>query len=193
MNRLALGLLAVGALAASSNAAIITFEGQSNTIYTAPITRSGFDIGNVAGDEQHFHEITSTDFSLPNNGTGVLLNDRDTRIFVVMNGGGTFAFNSVDVAESTGNSPGTGLIISGFLSNVLVGTINLGIDGTYDSISGASLGTVDRLEFDGTGGGGGFVLDNLDVGEASGVPEPSTMLLAGLGLLSVVIARRKRA
>ena len=70
-------LVALGLLtgASAAGAVTVTFEGQSNAIYNAPITRSGFDFGNVAGDEQHFHEIDSTQFGLASNGTGVPLPD----------------------------------------------------------------------------------------------------------------------
>lgn len=184
----------LGVLPATTEAAVITFEGQFNTVYSTPITRLGFDIGNVSGDEQHFHELTSTLFGLPNNGTGVLQNDRDTRIFVAAAGGTMtrFHLSMVDVASALNNGPAVGLTISGFLDNVLVGTLTVGALGTgYTTVSGASLGPVDRLVFDGTGGAGGFVLDNLAVNEMAAVPEPMVLTMVGVGL-AVAAARRRR-
>jgi hypothetical protein len=179
----------------AAEAALITFEGSFNTIYAAPITRLGFDIGNPAGQEQHFHEITSTQFGLPNNGTGVLLNDRNTQIFVVATGGPTpFNLSSVDVASALNNNPAVGLTIMGFLNNILVGVITVPVLGQgYTTVSGATLGVVDRLLFDGIGGQGGFVLDNLAINETpTVVPEPTSLMLFGSGAAMVALARRRR-
>jgi len=192
------GLLAFGSGRAEGSIITITFEGQFNTIYGSPITRSGFDIGNPIGQEQHFHEITSTQFGLPNNGTGVLLNDRDTQIFVVPNGGAgfsLFSLVSVDVASALGNSPANDLLITGFLNNVPTGSILVSPLGNgYTTVNGASLGIVDRLVFDGQGGGGGFVLDNLTLNNApAAVPEPASLALFGLaGLTAGYVGWRRR-
>lgn len=180
------------AMMGMANATLITFEGHTNTIYNSPITRLGFDIGNVAGQEQHFHEITSTGYSLPSNGTGVLLNDRDTQIFVKENGGGTFTLGSVDVASALGNNPAVGLTIEGFHNNMSTGQISLATLGSgYTTLFGSALGVVDKIIFDGIGGSGGFVLDNLALNERA-VPLPAAMLLFGTGFAGLVGARIRR-
>jgi hypothetical protein len=180
---------------APAQAVTITFEGQFNTIYNAPITRSGFDFGNVAGDEQHFHEIDSTQFGLPSNGTGILLNDRNTRIFSRANDLSDFTLGSVDVATATNNSPATSLKIYGYLNDVLVGTLTVDPLSGWQTIAGGSLGTIDYLVFDGEGGGGGFVLDNavFNEGGVGGIPEPATwaMMIAGFGLVGATMRRRR--
>lgn len=191
--RLLIASLALGA-ATQAHAVVITFEGHSNSIYNAPITRSGFVVGNVAGDEQHFHEITSTNFGLPNNGTGVLLNDRDSRIFVTESAASVFSLVNVDVAAALNNSPAIGLTISGFLNNVLTGTVTINSLGSgYTTLSGAALGNVDRLVFDGFGNGGGFVVDNLNLGGAnSNVPDHgATASLLGLAAIAGLGLRRR--
>ena len=186
--------LALSTAAPALAVTTLTFEGQFNTIYTAPIQRSGFDVGNVVGEQQHFHEIDSNGFGLASNGTGVLLNDRDTQIFLSKVGGGTFSLTSVDVASSLNNSPGTGITVSGFLANVLTGTITIANLSQFQTASGAALGTVDRILFDGTGGGGGFELDNvvLDGAVSGAVPESSTwmMMIAGFGIIGSTMRRR---
>jgi hypothetical protein len=181
-----------------ASAVTLTFEGYENEIYGAPITRDGFDIGNPQNEEQHFHEITSTDYGLPSNGTGVLLNDRNTEIFVIANAGSgfsTFTVSQVDVASALNNYPAVGLTVYGYLNNVLIGSLIVSNLGTgYTTLSGSSLGTVDRLVFDGDGGLGGFVFDNLTLnpGGSQTVPEPISMLLLGFGLTGLAGVRRFR-
>jgi hypothetical protein len=169
-----------------ADAALLTFEGQENTIYTAPIVRLGFELGNPAGQEQHFHEITSTNYGLPNNGTGILLNDRDTQIYVkAASGLPTFTMPSVDVAAALGNQPAIGLTITGFLGAATTGTINIASLGSgYTSVTGSALGVVDRLIFDGIGGGGGFALDNLLV---NNVPEAASFALVSIAALTYLV------
>ncbi len=111
--------LAVGAASPARAGVLVTFEGFSNTIYNAPITRSGFVFGNPTGQEQHFHEIDSTNFGLTSNGTGVLLNDRATQNFVVAADASVFTLGSVDVATAANNRPAVGLTIAGFLNKKL--------------------------------------------------------------------------
>jgi len=184
--------VAIFAFASHASAVTIEFEGFSNTIYNAPITLNGFNFGNPLGQTQHFHQITSTGFGLPNNGTGVLLNDRDTDIYVEVNGGGAFTLTSVDVASATSNLPANGIEIEGFLNSVSTGIISLvSLGNGYTTLLGSSLGTIDYLVFNGMGGGGGFVLDNLVLNEATAVPEPSTYLLFGLGLFGLIAVRSR--
>jgi len=180
--------------ASQASAVVITFEGHSNTAYSSSITREGFDIGIVSGQTQHFHEISSTSFNLPNNGTGILLNDRDTQLFVEQSDGGTFTLDSVDVAASTGNGPSIGMVIEGFLNNVSTGVISIASLGAgYTHSLGDIFGNIDYLLFDGIGGQGGFVLDNLTLsGPAASVPEPGTLALSGLGLAGLALTRRSK-
>jgi hypothetical protein len=189
--------LALAALLATAGAqaAPITFEGQANTQYNSPITRGGYLIGNVVGQEQHFHEVDSNQYGLASNGTGVLLNDRDTQIFVEEVGGLDFSLISVDVASSlASNNGGVGLVIMGYNNGAMVGQISLASLGNgFTTLNGASLGTIDRLVFDGIGGGGGFELDNLNLGPAANpVPEPTSVALVLLALGAAGVARRSR-
>lgn len=191
----AVSALALG-MAQSAQAAVVTFEGFGNTIYGAPIARSGFSFGNVFGDEQHFHEIDSTNFSLISNGTGILLNDRDSRIFSQLTGGGSFVANSIDVASSGSANSGSnlGLTIEGFLNNLSVGLINVSFDNNdpFQTVNLLSLGVVDRLVFDGIQGG--FELDNATFNERqNNVPEPASLALLGIGLAAIRSLSKRKA
>ena len=188
-------LVALGLLtgASAAGAVTVTFEGQSNAIYNAPITRSGFDFGNVAGDEQHFHEIDSTQFGLASNGTGVLLNDRDSRIFTRASDLSSFSLTSIDVATAFSGGSATSLTIQGFLNNVLTGTVSISSLGQFQTVSGSAFGTVDYLVFDGTGGDGGFELDNAVFGAVTAaVPEPASwaLMIVGFGMVGGALRRR---
>lgn len=96
---------------------ILTFEGQENTIYSSPITRSGFVIGNVAGQEQHFHEISGPGYSVPGSTSGVFMNDRDTQSFLQALDGSAFTLSSFDIASYFGQS----YTVTGFLGGQQVG------------------------------------------------------------------------
>lgn len=182
-----------------TTAQTITFEGQANTIYTSPITRSGFVIGNTADSfVEHFHEIDSTGFSLTSNGTGVLLNDVDTKIFLEAVGGGPFSLASFDIATSgPSNNGGLSFIATGYLNNLVVGTTTGALTNQFVTFSG--FANVDRIVFDGAGvvggQGGGFELDNFVLNSTitAAVPEPSTwaMMLIGFGAIGASMRRRR--
>jgi len=194
---IAMCLLLATAGVASANPVTLTFEGVPNTIYGAPITRSGYDIGNVVGDEQHFHEIDSTAFPgfIVSNGTGVLYNDRDTRIFVDLAASSpysSFMPGLIDLAAVDTTAGGaTNVAVEGFLGGFSTGVVNVPVNfSAYNTIDLSGLGRIDRMVFD-ANGGGGFSFDNLNL---TGIPEPSTMMLLGMGVLGIagVAVRRRR-
>jgi hypothetical protein len=168
----------------------LTFEGQENTIYSSPITRSGFVIGNVAGQEQHFHEISGPSYSVPGSTSGVFMNDRDTQSFLQAIDGSAFTLSSFDIASYFGQS----FTATGFLGGQQVGSIS-GSLGSLTTTSGFGA-SVDRVVFDGIGGDGGFALDNIVLNSpmAAAVPEPGTwaLMLFGFGGIGTALRRGRR-
>lgn len=193
MKKISALLAAVSAFAApqiASAATTLTFEGHSNTIYeNTTLTLDGFTMGIVAGDEQHFHQIDSTQYGLASNGTGVLLVDRDTQLFLNAVGGGAFSLSAFDIAAAFSNNAGTAFTVTGFLNNVAVGTIS-GSLGQFSTQAGFGS-AVDYVTFDGLRGG--FELDNvvLNGAGAGAVPEPATWAMMLLGFAVVGAAMRK--
>ena len=177
--------LAGASFAAAAAPVTLTFEGSANTTYTAPIVRSGFVLGNPTGQEQHFHEVDSQLLGPIGNGTGVLVNDRDTQIFVKRSDGGLFSGLSVDVGSSGSPNLGSniGMDIEAFLGLNSVALLHVDFDTItpLQTVSLLGLGNFDRLVFDGIRGG--FTLDNLSLEDArNAVPLPSSLALASLGL-----------
>lgn len=199
MKTLLLGAACVASVAFGSAAVAgpITFEGHANSQYdNTTITREGMTFSNVAGDEQHFHEIDPTPYGLVDNGTGVFLVDRDTRAQMVAQDASIFTLGNFDISSAYANATFS-YAVTGYLNNVLVGTLTGALpSSSFLTLSGASLGNVDRVVFDGIGGQGYFQLDNINVGAANGgVPEPASwaMMLGGFGAIGAAMRRRRKA
>ena len=211
--------LTVGAVmslvAATAHAAPITidFEDVPEFTISASVTSRGFDF---AGDNGGFLFATNGAYCSPpcaSNGTRTLfaagaIVGYSSQVTLTRNGGGTFVLTGLDAGEMFSvNSPqfaASQIDFSGFLGGLLVASGSIVLDGIIDgpgglpdfqsfSVPGA---LVDTIRFVGAGGGNGnngFSLDNLTIQDAIAVPEPSSLLMVGLGLAGLAGACRRKA
>jgi hypothetical protein len=186
-------------LSAQAAPVVLTFEGVQNTIYNTPQTVSGITMGNVAGDVQHFHFIDSTGYGLVNNGTGVLENDRLSRLFFELATPGVFTLTSFDISTVQFTDGNRNVSVEGFLNGVSTGIITtLALNSGYTTVNGAGLGLVDRIVFGPASGTGenGFNLDNVAFEIGAPVPEmdpqaASLPLFSALVMLLLARGRRR--
>jgi hypothetical protein len=194
--------LIVGLAASPGLAATITFDEFPATNNNAPVTNayaglgvlfdgdnSGTFGGLSAGDPGNWDlEGTNGPAFLGNNG----LNNASTYVSTIHFTSGT-GFVSFDVSRSTGSADGQTLTASVFNGATLLGTtvLTLGPINTWTTLSFTAVG-IDRLVLDGSQTGfSPYGVDNL-VFDHAPVPEPTTLLLVGSGVLGGLVRSRRR-
>jgi len=188
------GLLAGFFISASANALLIDFEppfppdpvftGSGVSLYSRACCPTGSGYINVL-------DATSSDFGLFNP-SGASPSD------LFWNSAGTFDLNSFIIAGAWGNQT---LTIEGYVLGSLLYSTDLAISlspvtATFDwtgidqlrIITGS--GTIPSIP--NLGSGWHWALDNMIINEAVSVPEPGSLALLGVGLLGVLLARRKQ-
>jgi len=194
---LTLGLLL---LASVSQAEIIDFE----SLTISNNNNFNFVPGNFAYDEKGFHLSTTMNsgllfpgtsaslYALAGNSTAVQANSLlDTSVLQAI-GGGAFSVSSIDVSETCLTC---GPQIVNFVGNIVGGgTVTQSF--TMDNVSGrqtvafSGFGNITSLNWF-YGNNSRAQVDNIVTGAAM-VPEPTTCLLLGSGLIALLGWNRKR-
>lgn len=183
------------------NAAVIDFESVATDQFGDPINADGFNWDFSASGwfigpgTSAFHPNGTS------NGTSKLVaaGDRDfatARVTMTQNGGGAFSLFGLDAATANMNEINS-LSISGMFSGGgSISTMINGIDGTFDSYLLAGFVDLMSVTFSSVNSGsyndGGFSLDNLRLDPINSVPEPTSLVLLGLGLAGFGLSRKKK-
>ena len=193
MRHLFFGLLALLGVTATSQAAVITFDGlpgRTSSPFPSPYDEVGFTVTSTAGN--WFQGLR---FGNP---TPSIFSDSATAAIAVTRiGGGAFTFLQVDLADANNLDPdGPNYLFEGFLLGNPVfshagGSIPVGFVTVPNPSAGAVIDTlrirltrVDTTDYN---------LDNINVSPAV-VPEPATLaVFGGLAVAGIVGCRRRRA
>jgi hypothetical protein len=185
-------LFAVG-IAGWAQAAVIDFNGVDNTagdVFINPYSEDGFTLSNSGGDSNAglFWYRYGSDNADPDGAT-FSHNYLSSTTTLTKDGGGTFDFNSIYLGDVYNAAMG-GDVRFDFSTGPSV-TVSL------DSLVGLQKFTFDRTGVDYvswiplTTHGPWLQLDDITVNGGGTVPEPTTMLLLGLGLMGLAGVRRK--
>jgi hypothetical protein len=174
-------------LAGSANAVVLGFDDIGvNNSYRDVASYQGFDFSmNLdvidIGPGSNWSDTgpaVSGDFAVLNNngGTGI----------ITRTDGGNFSFQNLFARTWFTGNQGSGKSIVGFRNGVAVASVGFSLNTNWIQVTG-NFNNIDALELR---LGDYFLVDDISL---TAVPEPSTWLLLGLGLLTLGFAVRRRA
>ncbi len=192
---LAIGLFMIG-ITGMSEATILTFDDipgtSQNTYGYIAGSYGGFDFaGNsylayplwvdTVGMHSYNQGSISGDFTMYSYGVTTITSSTNK----------DFTFDGL-YARDWYSSRGS-LDIEGYNNGSLVWNSNFTLNSNWDYVVGSSI-MLDELRLIGTSNysNNNFLVDNLALNETAPVPEPSTMLLFGTGLVGLVVSRIRR-
>ena len=190
--------------AGSVNATIIDFEGvlapgqDATGDNVAPYVEDGFTLtssGDAASD--YHNDIFGDDPSLNLNGSDIFgwCGTCTGAPFVLnITNGGAFDLTSIDFSNLEFGDDVGAIDITGFFSGggSVSTSFGLVVD-IWSTVAFAGFSNLSSFSISAAGIGNSLALDNIVLNTSSAVPEPTSLVLLGLGLAGMGFSRKKRA
>jgi hypothetical protein len=179
-----------------SFAAVVTFDGFPNGS-VVPNGYNGFNWTNVSSDWYAWYNSNFNNSLIPVSGENFAFNNLGNLATITK--ANNFIFNGAYLTGWAQNdapfgSTASSVTIDGYLNGNLVSTYiaNLTVDSNMVYYASGWSNPIDRVVFTPNPGGKFFLMDNFDyTATSSSVPEPSTFLLFGAGIIGLAFLRRK--